>query len=153
MIRPPPKPPPFPYPPLFRSEPRRPSGGSPSFDGDLAAPAPLAPAPLDWPALLSRSAQIIAAEDERARTLVSAATSNPAVISFAGGMPDSGLFPTDAFRRVLNQVIRDEGASLLQYYPAGGHPPPPRCPSALPIRVGPHARAAGEPILLPAPPQ
>src|SRR5207247_1539206 len=105
------------------SEPRRTSGGPPSVDGDLAAPAPLAPAPLDWPALLSRSAQIIAAEDERARTLVSAATSNPAVISFAGGMPDSGLFPTDAFRRVLNQVIRDEGASLLQYYPAGGYPP------------------------------
>jgi DNA-binding transcriptional MocR family regulator len=24
-------------------------------------------------------------------------------------MPDSGLFSTDAFRRVLNRVIRDEG--------------------------------------------
>ena len=30
-------------------------------------------------------------------------------------MPDSALFPTDAFRRVLNQVIREEGESLLQY--------------------------------------
>src|SRR3989441_935423 len=122
------------------SEPRRTSGGSPSVDGDLAAPAPLAPAPLDWTALLSRSAQIIAAEDERARTLVSAATSNPAVISFAGGMPDSGLFPTDAFRRVLNQVIRDEGASLLQYYPAGRYPPLRRYLSTYLLRFGLHAR-------------
>ncbi|OLC56879.1 MAG: hypothetical protein AUH77_05095 [Candidatus Rokubacteria bacterium 13_1_40CM_4_69_39] len=122
------------------SEPRRTSGGLPSVDGDLAAPAPLAPAPLDWPALLSRSAQIIAAEDERARTLVSAATSNPAVISFAGGMPDSGLFPTDAFRRVLNQVIRDEGASLLQYYPAGGYPPLRRYLSTYLLRFGLEAR-------------
>src|SRR5438094_685106 len=122
------------------SEPRRTSGGPPSVDGDLAAPAPLAPAPLDWPALLSRSAQIIAAEDERARTLVSAATSNPAVISFAGGMPDSGLFPTDAFRRVLNQVIRDEGASLLQYYPAGGYPPLRRYLSTYLLRFGLEAR-------------
>src|SRR5207247_7009834 len=106
----------------------------------LPAPAPLAPAPLAWPALPSRSAQIIAAEDERARTLVSAATSNPAVISFAGGMPDSGLFPTDAFRRVLNQVIRDEGASLLQYYPAGGYPPLRRYLSTYLLRFGLAAR-------------
>jgi GntR family transcriptional regulator/MocR family aminotransferase len=38
-------------------------------------------------------------------------------------MPDSGLFPTDAFRRVLNRVIREEGRELLQYYPARGYPP------------------------------
>jgi len=45
------------------------------------------------------------------------------VISFAGGMPDSTLFPTEAFRRVLNRVIRTEGSELLQYYPSGGYPP------------------------------
>ncbi len=38
-------------------------------------------------------------------------------------MPDSGLFPTDAFRRVLNRVIREEGRELLQYYPGRGYPP------------------------------
>src|SRR5919198_3638502 len=75
------------------------SVGPPSVHAGQTDPATLAPAPLDWPALLSRSAQIIAVEDERTRTLVSAAASNPAVISFAGGMPDSGLFPTDAFPR------------------------------------------------------
>jgi len=105
-----------------------------------ADPVPGASAPLNWPALLSRSAQIIAAEDERARNLVSAAASNPVVISFAGGMPDSGLFPTEAFRRVLNQVIREEGASLLQYYPAGGYPPLRRYLSTYLLRFGLEAR-------------
>jgi DNA-binding transcriptional MocR family regulator len=38
-------------------------------------------------------------------------------------MPDSSLFPTDAFRRVLAQVLRTEGSALLQYSPASGYPP------------------------------
>src|SRR5438046_4368801 len=105
--------------------------GAPAGD-----PPPPAPAPLNWSGLLSRSALIIAAEDERTRTPVSPAASNPAVISFAGGMPDSGLFPTDAFRRVLNQVIREEGAALLQYYPAGGYPPLRRYLSTYLLRFG-----------------
>lgn len=45
------------------------------------------------------------------------------VISFAGGMPDSSLFPIEAFRRVLTQVLRTEGRELLQYSPASGYPP------------------------------
>ena len=70
-----------------------------------AAAAPIA---LDWSGLFSRSAQILGADDERSRA-VTPIPSSGAIVSFAGGMPDSGLFPTDAFRRVLNQVIRDEG--------------------------------------------
>jgi GntR family transcriptional regulator/MocR family aminotransferase len=108
--------------------------------GPAADPSPPAPAPLNWSGLLSRSALIISAEDERTRTPVSPAASNPAVVSFAGGMPDSGLFPTDAFRRVLNQVIREEGASLLQYYPAGGYPPLRRYLSTYLLRFGLEAR-------------
>jgi DNA-binding transcriptional MocR family regulator len=114
-------------------------GGSPAADSH-AGPAVAAPRSLNWPGLLSRSAQIIAADDDRARPLVNTAASNPAVISFAGGMPDSGLFPTDAFRRVLNQVIREEGASLLQYYPAGGYPPLRRYLSTYLLRFGLEAR-------------
>ena len=57
------------------------------------------------------------------------------VISFAGGMPDSALFPTDAFRRVLNQVVREEGDALLQYYPVGGYPPLRRYLAALPAAL------------------
>ena len=45
------------------------------------------------------------------------------MISFAGGMPDSSLFPIDAFRQVMNEVLRTEGEALLQYHPANGYPP------------------------------
>ena len=98
------------------------------------------PSAFNWPGLFSRSAQIVAADDDRTRALVSAAAGNPGVISFAGGMPDSGFFPTDAFRRVLNDVIREDGASLLQYYPAGGYPPLRQYLSTYLLRFGLEAR-------------
>src|SRR5437899_795377 len=98
-----------------------------------------APDALDWSGLFSRHAQILGADDERSRA-VTPIPSSGAIVSFAGGMPDSGLFPTDAFRRVLNQVIREEGASLLQYYPAGGYPPLRRYLSTYLLRFGLEAR-------------
>ncbi|MBI2494870.1 MAG: winged helix-turn-helix transcriptional regulator, partial [Candidatus Rokubacteria bacterium] len=66
--------------------------------GTLVADSPLepaptalaAPAPIDWSALFSRSARIIGAPDELARS-VGLAAAAPGVVSFAGGMPDSGL--------------------------------------------------------------
>src|SRR6266436_4636081 len=64
----------------------------------------------------------------------------PGAISFAGGMPDSGLFPTEAFRRVLNRVIREEGPELLQYYPARGYPPLREFLSGYLLRFGLEAR-------------
>ena len=72
------------------------------------------PAPIDWTALLSRSARTAAADEERRRAMSTPGEASNALISFAGGMPDSSLFPTDAFRRVLNQVVREEGGALLQ---------------------------------------
>ena len=89
-----------------------------------AAPAarPVAPR-LDWTGLLSKGAQVIAADIRRRRGYTQVPRPGPGAISFAGGMPDSGLFPTDAFRRVLNRAIREEGRELLQYYPARGYPP------------------------------
>ena len=102
----------------------------------LPAAAPVA---LDWSGLFSRNAQILGADDERSRA-VTPIPSSGAIVSFAGGMPDSGLFPTDAFRRVLNQVIREEGASLLQYYPAGGYPPLRQYLSTYLLRFGLEAR-------------
>ncbi|HYE92536.1 MAG TPA: PLP-dependent aminotransferase family protein [Terriglobales bacterium] len=86
------------------------------------APEPRARAPINWGSLLSRSARIVAAEEDRWRRLGPGEV-NGTTISFAGGMPDSALFPTDAFRQVLNRVVRDEGDVLLQYYPARGYPP------------------------------
>jgi hypothetical protein len=107
--------------------------------GAAVAPPATPPVALDWSGLFSRSAQILGADNERSRA-VTPIPSSGTVVSFAGGMPDSGLFPTDAFRRVLNQVIREEGASLLQYYPAGGYPPLRQYLSTYLLRFGLEAR-------------
>jgi 2-aminoadipate transaminase len=77
----------------------------------------------DWTGFLSKSAQVIAADARRQLAYSQVPRIAPGAISFAGGMPDATLFPTDAFRRVLNRVIRDDGRELLQYYPARGYPP------------------------------
>jgi 2-aminoadipate transaminase len=63
------------------------------------------------------------------------------LISFAGGIPDSDLFPTDAFRRVLNRVIRDGGPSLFQYHAGTGYPPLRRYLSTYLLRFGIEAPA------------
>jgi DNA-binding transcriptional MocR family regulator len=101
--------------------------------------APSVPAPIDWTALLSRAARIAAADEERLRELATP-DGGSTVISFAGGMPDSSLFPTDAFRRVLNQVVRDEGGALLQYAPVGGYAPLRRYLAGYLLRFGVEAR-------------
>ena len=111
------------------------SNRPPADQGEHATPAPI-----DWPALFSRSSRAVAADEERARALGAGLRVPEGAVSFAGGMPDSGLFPTDAFRRVLNDVIREEGESLLQYYPAGGYPPLRRYLAAYLLRFGIEAR-------------
>jgi 2-aminoadipate transaminase len=89
-----------------------------------AAEPPRQPATrFDWTGLLSKTAQVAAADSRRRQSYSQVPRPAPGLISFAGGMPDSGLFPTDAFRRVLNRVIREEGRELLQYYPPRGYPP------------------------------
>lgn len=85
-------------------------------------PLPRLPA-FDWSGLFSQGSQLAAADDRRREVWGQALRPAPGLISFAGGMPDSGLFPTEAFRKVLNRVVRTEGAELLQYYPVGGYPP------------------------------
>jgi len=102
-----------------------------------AAPPVARPLPaIEWSALLSRSARIIQDEDDRRRALMPPAHLERGVISFAGGIPDSGLFPTDAFRRTLNEVVRDEGQTLLQYAPGAGYPPLRRYLSTYLLRFG-----------------
>jgi GntR family transcriptional regulator/MocR family aminotransferase len=93
-------------------------------------------APIEWSEIFSRTAQIIGAEDERRRATAGVGSAPHGVISFAGGMPDSGLFPTDAFRRALNEAIRGEGEALLQYYPVAGYPPLRRYLSTYLLRFG-----------------
>lgn len=87
-----------------------------------ASPAPSRAPRLDWSGIVSKAAQIASA-DSRRRQAYQIPPTAAGVISFAGGMPDSALFPTAAFGRVLARAIRDEGRDLLQYYPASGYPP------------------------------
>jgi 2-aminoadipate transaminase len=78
------------------------------------------PGEINWRQCFSRTARISA--DWRPPD-VSAHRAPEKMISFAGGMPDSSLFPIDAFRQVMNEVLRTEGQALLQYNPASGYPP------------------------------
>jgi 2-aminoadipate transaminase len=50
-------------------------------------------------------------------------TQRPEIISFAGGLPAPELFPVKAFRAAMNQTLRDNGASALQYDVTEGYPP------------------------------
>ncbi len=105
-------------------------------------PAAAAPTrvPLDWSRLFSRSAHIAGSGAER-RAALPAGAARPS-ISFAAGIPDSSMFPTDAFRRVLNQVVRAEGTALLQYPPGGdGYPPLRAYLATYLLRFGVEARA------------
>ena len=78
------------------------------------------PGGINWRQCFSRAARLSA---EWRPPDVAGYRAQGDLISFAGGMPDSSLFPIDAFRRVLNQVLRTEGRHLLQYSPASGYPP------------------------------
>lgn len=87
-----------------------------------AVPSPGEPL-LDWDGHSSRAARRLVQEARRRSAIDLLARSRPGLISFAGAMPDANLFPTDAFRQVLNRVIKREGAALLQYHAVGGYPP------------------------------
>jgi len=50
-------------------------------------------------------------------------TKRPDIISFAGGLPAPELFPVEAFREALNQTLREDGASALQYDVTEGYLP------------------------------
>lgn len=75
---------------------------------------------VNWRQCFSRTARV---SGEWRRPDFSPYQASEGMISFAGGMPDSSLFPIEAFRRVLNQVLRTEGPALLQYSPVSGYPP------------------------------
>ncbi len=47
-------------------------------------------------------------------------TRQPGVISFAGGLPFSGLFPIEEMKDVVNTVLEREGQLALQYGPTEG---------------------------------
>jgi 2-aminoadipate transaminase len=47
----------------------------------------------------------------------------PGIISFAGGIPDTALFPAEEFRLAMNRALRQGGAGLLQYGSISGYRP------------------------------
>jgi len=49
-------------------------------------------------------------------------TLRPEIISFAGGLPDPKAFPTDEVAGITADVLRRDGASVLQYGPTEGDP-------------------------------
>jgi len=98
------------------------------------------PPEVDWSSLFSKGSQLAVMEAHRREVLGAGTKPGAGLISFAGGMPDSGLFPTEAFRQVLNRVIRAEGQQLLQYYPVGGYEPLRQFVSRYLLRFGVEAR-------------
>ncbi len=69
-----------------------------------------------------RFSRAVEAAAERVQKPV-VASGHPDPIDFTTLVPDEELFPVDPFRAVLDQVLRREGKTLLQYGPAAGHPP------------------------------
>lgn len=49
-------------------------------------------------------------------------TARPEIISFAGGLPDPKAFPTDEVAGITADVLRRDGAKVLQYGPTEGDP-------------------------------
>ncbi len=50
-------------------------------------------------------------------------TENPDVISFAGGLPNPGLFPVQEIARAAAKVLVEHGSTVLQYSTTEGYPP------------------------------
>jgi DNA-binding transcriptional MocR family regulator len=45
------------------------------------------------------------------------------LLSFAGGLPSPEFYPEEIFQQITGDVLRQEGAKLLQWCPADGYPP------------------------------
>lgn len=50
-------------------------------------------------------------------------TQQPEVISFAGGLPNPGLFPVEEIASAASKVLSDEGTTVLQYSTTEGYLP------------------------------
>jgi len=67
---------------------------------------------------------------ERAGTMYGSMTrklmhliADPEVISFGGGLPARELFPVDPIKSITNDILDQDGASVLQYGTSEGYPP------------------------------
>ena len=69
------------------------------------------------PDLLSSTSKVLRRSEIRELLKL---TRQPGVISFAGGLPYPGLFPTEEMKDVVNTVLDKEGELALQYGPTEG---------------------------------
>lgn len=79
-----------------------------------------APHPRWEPRYADRAARLQASEIRELLKLLE----QPDIISFAGGIPDPGLFPTDAVRRAYETALADDSSAgrMLQYSISEGDP-------------------------------
>lgn len=82
-----------------------------------AAPGPVAEATARWTPWLAPP------QPPEVERLFKVAAERADVISFAGGLPADDLFPTDAVRTTLRQVMTDHGSEALQYQWSEGYEP------------------------------
>jgi 2-aminoadipate transaminase len=76
--------------------------------------------PVTWQQLYADRTAGMRASDIREILKV---TSQPDVISLAGGLPAPELFPVDEYRRAFEWVLEADGAQALQYGPSEGYQP------------------------------
>jgi len=97
------------------------SEAAPSTGASLVAAAssstPVKPSPMNWSAIL------LPVQRDRWLSGLLHSSSERDVISFAHGLPESSLFPTDDFRRSVDRVLRREGQALLQLGATSGYAP------------------------------
>jgi 2-aminoadipate transaminase len=121
----------------FVVEPGPESGrGGPSGRPASAVAAEPAGLAVEWESALSRGARRLWAEARQRDGFEATSPPESRVISFVGASPDPMLFPTEAFRRALNGVVKREGSRLLQYHPVAGYPPLRRYLAAWLLRQG-----------------
>lgn len=75
---------------------------------------------LPWDSILSACDRRLRSSDIRDLLAV---TARPDVISFAGGLPASELFPVDDLRAAFDAALAQDGAGALQYGPTEGYLP------------------------------
>jgi 2-aminoadipate transaminase len=82
------------------------------------ATLPRAGSTVDW-----RFAPAAAALEGSAIREILKVTEQPAVLSFAGGLPNPAAFPVEALRAATARVLADDASAALQYGPTEGYGP------------------------------
>lgn len=75
---------------------------------------------VNWDALFAKRTERMHSSDIREILKV---TSRPDIISLAGGLPAPELFPVEEYRAAFDLVLREHGATALQYSVTEGYPP------------------------------